>query len=88
MNTGDAIDRELAEQVDCPPRHERGCGQPVGHTCINLHTGEPLGSQAAHLVRLRAAGVTHDPLDPEVLAGPRQRRRAAHEDSRNADSIR
>lgn len=30
------MERDLAESVSC-----RECGQPAGHTCINVRTGKP-----------------------------------------------
>lgn len=42
-------ERACAETQPC-----QLCDQPPGETCRNVHTGEPLTGQPAHLVRLRA----------------------------------
>lgn len=44
-------DRMAAEKVACS---EPGCGAGVGETCRNVHTGDPLGCQAAHARRIEA----------------------------------
>lgn len=44
------IDREHAQTVPC-----RDCGQPAGHTCINLRTGQPLDRLPAHSTRIHDA---------------------------------
>ena len=71
MNLADLANRDRAETVPCP-EPPRGCSAPAGETCRNLTTGAELAHQAAHNVRLRAAGVVHAPLDSRDL-------RAAHE---------
>lgn len=44
-------DRLVAETVPCD---EPGCHAPVGETCRNVRTGDPLGKQAAHARRIEA----------------------------------
>lgn len=59
-------DRAQALTVPCPyPR----CLAATGDPCRNPDTGRPVASLAAHLSRLKAAGVSHAPLSAEVLAG-------------------
>jgi hypothetical protein len=63
VNLEDQYDQTDALQVPCPPRNQRGCGQPAGELCLNLGTGEPLQNLPAHYVRLLAAGVEFKPTD-------------------------
>lgn len=70
MTLDDLADREQAETVPCPLQR---CAQPVGQTCRNLATGEPLDRLPAHHARLAAAGVRHAPLDPRDITAPHER---------------
>jgi hypothetical protein len=58
VNAADRADRTQAVTVPCT---EPRCHAAAGEVCINVHTGQPLKYQAAHRVRLQAAGVQHMP---------------------------
>ncbi len=45
-----AAEREDAERVECPD-----CDAEPSQPCRNLHTGQPLARQPAHLARIRNA---------------------------------
>lgn len=78
MNLEDQYDQTDALDVPCPPRNQRGCGQPAGQLCLNLGTGEPLVHLPAHLARLLAAGVVLKPTDEgELLRDPDRTRWSA-----------
>lgn len=53
-------DQDQALTVVCP---ESRCNALYGELCVNLGTQAPLRHLAAHLSRLKAAGVFHAPLD-------------------------
>ena len=65
MNDDDEMDRDAAEQHPCPyelpgnryRREPLRCGADVGERCRNPSTGHALTRHAAHLPRLRLAGV-------------------------------
>lgn len=42
--------RSVAEQVSCP-----FCGMDIGHTCLNMTTGQPLVKVPAHDHRIKKA---------------------------------
>lgn len=54
-------DRVTAETVPCT---ESGCGAPVGETCRNVHTGQPLEHQAAHAKRIEAGRAAAEETQP------------------------
>lgn len=45
------IERARAHTIQC-----RYCMAPQGEPCVNQITGEPLGRQPAHIVRLQDVG--------------------------------
>lgn len=64
MNAETIADQGQAITVPCG---ESRCNALVGELCVNTHTGEPLVKLAAHLSRLRAAGVVHAPIPSAEL---------------------
>ena len=64
MNPDLLDDRATAASVPCT---EPRCNAQPGDPCVNVHTGQPLEHQAAHLARLKAAGVVHAPIDSRDL---------------------
>lgn len=64
MNAETVADHYQALTVPCG---ESRCNALVGEACINVHTGEPLLKLAAHLSRIRAAGIVHAPWDSRDL---------------------
>jgi hypothetical protein len=64
MNAELLADQDQAVTTPCG---EPRCNALIGELCINIHTGLPLKHQAAHLVRLKAAGVVHAPWDSRDL---------------------
>jgi hypothetical protein len=69
MNAAFRTDRERSVVVGCPQPPE-GCGEPIGAPCTRPdgRGGRvPLEHFAAHIPRLKAAGVAHEPVDPRDL---------------------
>ena len=64
MNPDLLDDRAVACRIPCPVER---CNAQPGQPCTNLHTGKPLEHLAAHLPRLKAAGVIHAPIDSRDL---------------------
>jgi hypothetical protein len=64
VNAETLADQDQAVTVPCG---ESRCNALIGERCVNIHTGEPLLKQAAHLSRLKAAGVVHAPIPTSEL---------------------
>jgi hypothetical protein len=70
------LDRDDAEREPCAE-----CRAEVGGTCTNVHTGQPLTGQPAHVVRIVAAarsararsGTSRSTSGPGATTGPRSR---------------
>jgi hypothetical protein len=69
VNLQDQADQDAALRVPCP-EPPFGCGAPVAQLCTRpdgLGGRTYLDHAPAHIHRLHAAGVSHDPLPPRAV---------------------
>lgn len=60
--------REFAQTVQCP-LHPKGCGRPIGQTCVN-RWGEELVNQPAHQAREQRAAAAEPNIDHDSEETP------------------